>query len=55
MKAVFPVLSNLQSNFHLKLDFQNLIQHTGGKWLIHGTKYHKKKTISYKAWKAPVD
>ena len=26
---------------HFKLDFQKVDQHTGGKWLIHGTKRHK--------------
>ena len=31
-------LTNLQS---FKLDFQNVEQHTGGKWLIHGTKPRK--------------
>ena len=30
-------MSNLQTNYHFKLDFQ----HTGGKWLIHGTKRRK--------------
>ena len=30
-------MSNLQT-YYFKLDFQNVDQHTGGKWLIHGTK-----------------
>ena len=30
--------TNLQS---FKLDFQNVEQHTGGKWLIHGTEPRK--------------
>ena len=34
-------MSNLQTYYHFKLDFQNVDQHTGGKWLIHGTKHHK--------------
>ena len=34
-------MSNLQTPYHLKLDFQNLDQHTGGKWLINGTKHRK--------------
>ena len=34
-------MSNLQSYYHSKLDFQKVDQHTGGKWLIHGTKRHK--------------
>ena len=31
-------MSNLQTCYHFKLDFQNVDQYTGGKWLIHGTK-----------------
>ena len=34
-------MSNLQTYYHFKLDFQNAKQHTGGKWLIHGTKRRK--------------
>ena len=34
-------MSNLQTYYHFKLDFQKVEQHTGGKWLIHGTKRHK--------------
>ena len=34
-------MSNLQTYYHFKLDFQKVDQHTGGKWLIHGTKRHK--------------
>ena len=34
-------MSNLQIQYYFKLDFQILDQHTGGKWLIHGTKHHK--------------
>ena len=34
-------MSNLQTHYHFKLNFQNVDQHTGGKWLIHGTKHHK--------------
>ena len=30
-------MSNLQTYFHFKLDFQKVDEHTGGKWLIHGT------------------
>ena len=32
---------NLQNYYHFKLDFQKVGQHTGGKWLIPGTKRHK--------------
>ena len=34
-------MSNLQTYYHFKLDFQKVDQHTVGKWLIHGTKRHK--------------
>ena len=34
-------MSNLQTYYHFKLDFQKLDLHTGGKWLIHGTKRRK--------------
>ena len=34
-------MSNLQTHYHFKLDFQKVDQHTGGKWLIHGTKRRK--------------
>ena len=27
--------------YHFQLDFQKVDQHTGGKWLIHGTKRRK--------------
>ena len=30
----FPLMSNLQTDYHFKLDFQKVDQHTGGKWLI---------------------
>ena len=41
-------LLSIMSNFH----FQNVDQHTGGKWLIHGTKH---LTISCKALNSPVE
>ena len=34
-------MSNLQTYYHFQLDFLKVDQHTGGKWLIHGTKRHK--------------
>ena len=34
-------MSNLQTYYPFRLDFQKVNQHTGGKWLIHGTKRHK--------------
>ena len=38
-------MSNLQTYYHFKLDFQKVDQHTGGKWLIHGTKRRKKNQL----------
>ena len=34
-------MSNLQTQYHFKLDFQKVTQPTGGKWLIHGSKRRK--------------
>ena len=34
-------MSNLQHNCCLKIDFQKVDQHAGGKWLIHHTKRRK--------------
>ena len=31
-------MSNLQTYYQFKLDFQEVDQHTGSKWVIHGTK-----------------
>ena len=39
MKKLFSIMSNLQTHYHFKLDFQKIDQHSGGKWLIHGTKH----------------
>ena len=41
-------MSNLQTYYHFKLDFQKVDQHTGGKWLIHGTK--RRKLNFQKSW-----
>ena len=41
IKTLFSIISNLQTYYHFKLDFQKVDQQTGGKWLIHGTKLHK--------------
>ena len=40
-KKLFSLMWNLQTYYHFKLDFQKVDQHTGGKWLIHGTKRRK--------------
>ena len=37
----FSLMSNLQTYYHFKLDFQKVDQQTGVKWLIHGTKRGK--------------
>ena len=29
------------ADYHFKIDFENMDQRTGGKWLIHGIKHHK--------------
>ena len=34
-------MSNLQINYHFKLDYRKVDQHTGDKWLIHSTKRRK--------------
>ena len=39
-------MSNLQTYYHFKLDYQKVDQHTGGKWLIHGTKRRKDNHVS---------
>ena len=36
-KKVFSIMSNLQTRYHFKLDFQKVNQQTGDKWLIHST------------------
>ena len=40
-KKLFSFMSNLQTYYHSKLVFQNVDQHKGSKWLIHGIKRHK--------------
>ena len=40
-KKLFSLMSNLQTYNRFKLDYQKVDQHTGGKWLIHGTKRRK--------------
>ena len=35
------IMSNLQLNCCLGVDFQKVDEHTGGKWLIHDTKRRK--------------
>ena len=50
---VFSFMSNLQTYYHFKLDLKKVDQHTGRKWLIHGTKRRKdnqlqKNKVSHK-------
>ena len=40
-RMLFSFKSNLQTYYLFKVDFQKVNQHTGGKWLIHGTKRRK--------------
>ena len=35
---ILSIMSNLQPNCCLKIDFQKVDQHVGGMWLIHNTK-----------------
>ena len=55
-------MSNLQPNWCLKIDFQKVDQHAGGKWLIHDTKRRKdnqlqslKLPAEYPSWAARCD
>ena len=45
-------MSNLQT-YYFKLDFQKVDQHTGGKWLIHGT--NRRKDNQLLPWNSPVE
>ena len=38
-------MSSLQIYYHFNVDFQTVDQHTGGKWLIHGTKRRKENQL----------
>ena len=38
---ILSIMSNLQPNCCLKIDFQKVDQHAGGKWLIHDTNRRK--------------
>ena len=40
-KRLFSLMSNLKTYYHFKLDFQQVDQHTGSKWLIYGNKCRK--------------
>ena len=34
-------MSNLQTQYHFKLDLQKVYQHTADTWLIHGNNHNK--------------
>ena len=38
---MFSFMSDLQTYYNFKIDYQKMDKHTGGKWLINGTKRHK--------------
>ena len=38
---ILSIMSNLQPNCWLKIDFRKVDQHAGDKWLIHDTKRRK--------------
>ena len=50
MKKLFSVISNLQTYYRFKLDFQKVGQYTGGRWLIHGTKHRKDNPWNRYEW-----
>ena len=39
-------MSNLQTYYNFKIDFQKVDQYTGGKWLIHGTKMPQEQSVA---------
>ena len=51
MEKLFYIMSNLETHYHLKLDFQKVDQHTGDKW---PTAPSTTLTISCKAWNSLV-
>ena len=42
---ILSIMSNLQRNCCLKINFQKLDQHAGGQWLIQDTKRHKNNQL----------
>ena len=49
---LFSVISQLQTHYHFKLDFQKVDKNTGGKLLIHSTKHRKDNQLQ--TWDYPV-
>ena len=52
-KSCFTLWDVKRTHLSIKLDFQKVEQHTGGKWLIHGSK--RRKDNDCKAWNSPVE
>ena len=46
MKKMFEIMSNLQTYYHFQLDFQNVDQHTGGKWSSLNAQIDTDKNLS---------
>ena len=42
MNMLYSIISNLQTHYHFKLDFQKMEQHKRGKWLSQDTTKHRK-------------
>ena len=38
-------MSHLHNHYRFKLDFWNVDEHTGDKWLIHGTNHGKNNQL----------
>ena len=49
---ILSSMSTLPPNWCLKIDFQKVVQHAGGKWLIHDTKRRKDNQLQ-KSLKLP--
>ena len=52
MEMLFSIFSNLQTHYHLKLDFQNVDQHIGAS--DKSTAPNTTRTISCQVWNSPV-
>ena len=44
-EVILSSMSNSRPNWCLKIDFQKVEQHAGGKWLIHDTNRRKDKQL----------
>ena len=45
MEKLLSIMLSLQTHYHFKLDFRDVDQHTGGKWLIHGAKHRRNNEL----------